>query len=68
MRYCVGTNHDFLRPTLAQNTESMMGAQRIFRINHIDKMTRKDEVWKEQLKITFRENEYAEKLKIACSS
>ena len=45
MRYCVGTSQDFLRPTLAQNTESMMGAQMIFRINHIDKMTRKDEVY-----------------------
>ena len=32
MRYWVGTNQDFLLPTLAQNTESMMGAQRTFKL------------------------------------
>ena len=32
MANCVGTNQDFLRPNLAQNTESMIGAQRILEI------------------------------------
>ena len=31
MAYCVGTNQDFLLPNLAQNTESMIGAQSSFR-------------------------------------
>ena len=35
MANCVGTNQDFLLPNLAQNTESMIGAQRILEIFHL---------------------------------